>query len=101
MLTDIQMVTSIIWMSTAIRESQPEEPRHEEIEGGGGADPQADRRGGLVRVPQERDRRDWAQRPDEGCRPNARRLLQALRLEGPARRGGHHRGSRRSARRDG
>src|SRR5262249_45301490 len=58
-------------------------------------------RGGLVRVPEVRDRRDWAQRPDEGCRPDARRLLQALRVEGPARRGGHHRGPGRSARRDG
>ena len=54
-----------------------------------------------MRVPEERDRRDRAQRPDEGGRPDARRLLQALRVEGPARRGGHRRGPGRPARRDG
>ena len=81
-------------MSTEIQKISAQEPRprHEEVERGSGADPQTDRHGGQRRVPQEWDRRDRAERPDECRRPDPRRVLQALRVEGPARRRGVCRG---------
>src|SRR5438309_4603705 len=58
-------------MSTEIQKipTQEPRPRHEEVERRSGADPQTDRHGGQRRVPQEWDRRDRAERPDECRRP--------------------------------
>src|SRR4029077_15247400 len=77
-------------MSTAIQKISAQEPRprHEEVERGSGADPQTDRHGGQRRVPQEWDRRDRAERPDECRRPDPRRGLQTPPVEGHGRRPG-------------
>src|SRR5260370_22281269 len=61
------------------------ETTHEKVERGNGGDATEYREDRRNSFPSERDLRNGPGRSDGKCRPDARRVLPALRLEGPTR----------------
>src|SRR5258706_11149763 len=62
-----------------------QETTHEKVERGNGGDATEHREDRRNSFPSERDLRNGLGRSDGKCRPDARRVLPALRLEGPTR----------------
>src|SRR5258706_7115555 len=62
-----------------------QETTHEKVERGNGGDATEYREDRRNSFPSERDLRNGLGRSDGKCRPDARRVLPALRLEGPTR----------------
>src|SRR5258707_15431308 len=62
-----------------------QETIHEKVERGNGGDATEHREGRRNSFPSERDLRNGLGRSDGKCGPDARRVLPALRLEGPTR----------------
>src|SRR5258708_35056374 len=69
------------WMRSGILQ----ETTHEKVERGSGGDATEHREDRRNSLPSEWDLRNRLGRSDGKCRPDARRVLPALRLEGPAR----------------